>query len=256
MRRAKAGIAIFLTAATASPLIAYAQGYCWGDCPADAISVCTGIILDGYCVDNPTQAQRDRYQAEQRAEQDRRERELRERQAREAEFRREVDAQLASMGGNPSRRAEAERFVKMRQDAAAARAKLPTPPRQCTSRTWTQPFTSSGKTRDAAFASMTTAVARKSGCNIGGSESVLSMSQATAANCTERTLPSLASVTLNGKYPPIGTCLACISETQAASLGWVKGKGWPAPEKEWVCTATVQCAAERCGTGSSAVSAQ
>jgi hypothetical protein len=171
----------------------------------------------------------------------------RERLRAKAELDRKVDAQLARMGGNPARRAEAERFVRMQEDAQKARAKLPK--RQCTSRTWSQPMNTSGQTRDAAFAQLTGAVSRKSGCNIGGSESVLSMSLATAANCSERALPSL-------KPPPVGTCLACITEKQAIAMGYVPGKGWPPPKKEWVCKATVACAAEKCGSGTSAVSAQ
>lgn len=171
----------------------------------------------------------------------------RERARLKAEFDRKVDRQLASMGGNPARRAEAERFVRMQEEAEKARGKLPK--RQCTSRTWSQPFSTSGRTRDAAFASLTGAVDRKSGCSIGGSESLLSMSMATAANCSERTLPSI-------KPPPIGTCLACITEKQAVALGYVPGKGWPPASREWVCKATVSCAAEKCGTGSSTVSGQ
>lgn len=171
----------------------------------------------------------------------------REQARKQAEFNRKVDAQLAKMGGNPARRGEAERFVRMQDDAQKARDKIPK--RNCTSRTWSQPMTSQGRTRDAAFASLTGAVAMKSGCNITGSESVLSMSLATAANCSERALPSL-------KPPPIGTCLACITEKQAVALGYVPGKGWPPPQKEWVCKATASCAAEKCGTGTSAVSGQ
>ena len=177
----------------------------------------------------------------------RREAAERERARQQAEHDRKVDAQLASMGGNPARRAEAERFVRMKEEAEKARAKIPK--RQCTSRTWSQPFSTSGSTRDAAFASLTGAVDRKSGCSIGGSETLLSMSQATAANCSERALPSI-------KPPPVGTCLACITEKQAIALGYVPGKGWPPAKKEWVCKATVSCAAEKCGTGSSTVSGQ
>lgn len=171
----------------------------------------------------------------------------RERARKKAEFDRKVDAQLASMGGNPARRAEAERFVRMKEEAEKAREKLPK--RQCTSRTWSQPFTTAGRTRDAAFASLTGAVDRRSGCSIGGSETLLSMSMASAANCSERALPSI-------KPMPIGTCLACITEKQAIALGYVPGKGWPPAPKEWVCKATVSCAAEKCGSGSSAVSGQ
>jgi hypothetical protein len=171
----------------------------------------------------------------------------RERARQKAEFDRKVDAQLASMGGNPARRAEAERFVRMKEDAEKARAKLPK--RQCTSRTWSQPMATSGRTRDAAFANLTGAVDRRSGCSIGGTETLLSMSMATAANCSEHALPSI-------KPPPIGTCLSCITEKQAIALGYVPGKGWPPAKKEWVCKATVSCAAEKCGTGSSTVSGQ
>lgn len=171
----------------------------------------------------------------------------REQARRKAEFDRKVDAQLAKLGGNPARRAEAERFVRMQEDAQKARDKLPK--RNCTSRTWSQPIASSGKTRQAAFDQLTGTVRMQSGCNIGGSETVLSMSLATAANCSERTLPSM-------KPPPIGTCLACITQQQAISLGYVPGKGWPPPPKEWVCKATASCAAEKCGSGTGKVSNQ
>ena len=171
----------------------------------------------------------------------------RERARLKAEFDRKVDAQLASMGGNPARRAEAERFVRMKEEAEKARAKIPK--RQCSSRTWSQPMNVSGRTRDAAFANLTDAVSRRAGCNIGGSETVLSMSLATAANCSEHVLPHL-------NPPPIGSCLACITQQQAVALGYVPGKGWPPPPKEWVCKATASCAAEKCSTGPSTVSGQ
>ena len=192
---------------------------------------------EGACISNPSPAQRAEQENRNRRERERLERERAEIEARRIERDRKVEAQLARFGGNPARRAEAERFVDMQEAAEQARAKLPR--RVCTSRTWSKQIASTGESRDSAFASMNLAVSRKSGCGQTGSESLTSMSLGSAANCVQRTLPSI-------KPPPIGTCLGCITEQQAVSAGYVPGEGWPAPKVEWVCSATAQCAAEKC----------
>ncbi len=202
----------------------------------------------GICIDNPTPQQRAEQQERERKERERLERERLEREAKQAAFQRKVDAQLAKMGGNPARRAEAERFVAMQEQAEAARAKLPRP-KVCTPRTWDQQTSFPGSTRDVAFAALTTSVSRRQGCSIGGSETVTSVRLASAANCSERKLPTI-------KPPPVGTCLGCISEKQAIPLGYVPGQGWPPPPTEWVCTATVACASQKCEGPGSKVSAQ
>ncbi|WP_133364682.1 hypothetical protein [Qipengyuania sediminis] len=156
----------------------------------------------------------------------------------------------------PAKRAEAERLAKLNDELAALRPKpvarstaapsprpSPTsssPPRQCTRRTATQTVTSVSSTREGAQAGLS----RANG-NIGGSESQISKSLG-AASCQQRNQLALTP-------PPVGTCLACISEKQAAALGWVKGKGWPPPKTEWVCSAPLTYTAERCGTGASKV---
>ena len=64
----------------------------------------------------------------------------------------------------------------------------------------------------------------------------------------------------NGMYikpPPVGTCLSCIDEKMAINLyGYVPGQGYPPPKTEWVCKAIMTYVAERCGSGTSKVSAQ
>lgn len=152
----------------------------------------------------------------------------------------------------PAKRAEAERLQKLNEELAALRPKpvvraaatpAPTPtkaPRQCTQRTATQTVSNVSTTREGAQAGLS----RANG-NIGGSESQVSKSLG-AATCKQRNQLALTP-------PPVGTCLACISEKQAVALGWVKGKGWPAPKTEWVCTAPLTYTAEKCGTGTSKV---
>ncbi|MCZ8283431.1 MAG: hypothetical protein O9286_14465 [Aquidulcibacter sp.] len=195
----------------------------------------------GICPENLIPQQRAELQERERKERDRLARDRLEQEATQAEIRRKVDAQLAKMGGNPARRAEAERFVGMQEEAERARAKLPRPrPKTCTSRTWDQATSIAGSTRDFAFAALTTSVSRRQGCTIGGSETLTSVRFATAANCSERVVPYLDA-------PKVGTCLACISEELAIRFGYVPGKGWPPPETEWVCTATLACAAQKCG---------
>lgn len=89
--------------------------------------------INGNCIDNPTPEQRRIQDEKNRREREKRERERMEREAREAEIKRQVDAQVKIMGGE-HRRAEAERFVKMRDAADAARPKVnttQTTPSQC-----------------------------------------------------------------------------------------------------------------------------
>ena len=174
-------------------------------------------------------------------------------QQRAAEARQaRVDSIAREIG--PAKRAEAERLQKLNEELAALRPKqvarpsakptptaTPTKPaRQCTSRTATETVSNVSSTREGAQAGLS----RANG-NIGGSESQVSKSLG-AATCKQRNQLAL-------KPPPVGTCLACISEKQAAALGWVKGKGWPAPKTEWVCTAPLTYTAEKCGTGTSKV---
>ena len=172
-----------------------------------------------------------------------------EREQREAAHKAAVDAQMDKFGLNERRRAEAERLEAMRVAAEKARPKPKAPPRQCTRRAFSQLLTNTASSQSVASQSLTTAIARKSGANIGGSESVISMTGGTPV-CTQKTA-------FEPKLPPVGKCLACITEWQAAEFyGWVRGKGYPPPKVEWICQATVQITAERCGTGTSKVSNQ
>lgn len=163
----------------------------------------------------------------------------------EAERQRKVDAIAEQLG--PAKRAEAERLQRMNDQLAALRPKpRATPaPRQCTSRSGTQSVSNAADTEAAARSG----IARAQG-NIGGSETRTSNSVG-PASCSQRNVPDLLG------HPPVGNCFACISEKQAVALfGYIPGKGYPPPRTEWVCTATVTYTAERCGSGSSKVSAQ
>lgn len=96
---------------------------------------CSSDVYDsgGRCIDNPSPEQRRLQDEKNKREREQRERERLIREAKEAEFKRQVDAQVKIMGGE-HRRAEAERFVKMREAANAARPKVSkpqTPPSQC-----------------------------------------------------------------------------------------------------------------------------
>jgi len=178
--------------------------------------------------------------------------EARRRAAAEAARRQEVNAIAQQIG--PGKTAAAERLQKLNEEAAAFRPKpQPTPsatptqasaPRQCTQRQGTQPVSFTADTREKAEAG----VLRSRGVP-GGSESIVS-SSVSGASCTQRNQLQL-------KGPPVGNCLACISEQMAINLyGYVPGQGYPPPKTEWVCKATVTFVAERCGSGPSKVSAQ
>ncbi|MFC3711146.1 hypothetical protein ACFOMD_01095 [Sphingoaurantiacus capsulatus] len=83
---------------------------------------CGGVYdAGGYCIDNPTPAQRRDAEERDRKQRERDEADRRARVARQAEFDRKVDALVDRMG--PHRRAEAERLVKMRDAADAVRPK-------------------------------------------------------------------------------------------------------------------------------------
>lgn len=121
--------------------------------------------------------------------------------------------------------------------------------RQCTSRSFSQTMSNTHASQSTAQSLLQSAIAMKTGANITGSESVVSMTSG-STNCSQRSLADPM------KRPPVGNCLACITENQAIQLGYVPGQGWPAPKTEWVCKAVVQVVAEKCGLGSSAVSSQ
>jgi hypothetical protein len=182
--------------------------------------------------------------------------EARQRAAAEAARRQRVNAIAQEIG--PGKTAAAERLVQLNEEAAKFRpqprptasatpAATPTPastPRQCTQRQGTQPASYTADTREKAEAG----VLRSRGVP-GGSESIVS-SSVSGASCTQRNQFYM-------KPPPVGTCLACVDEKLAINLyGYVPGKGYPPPKTEWVCKATVTFVAERCGSGTSKVSAQ
>lgn len=185
------------------------------------------IYEGGRCVENPSPEQRRAHEREQAA-----------RAAREAEFRRQVDIEVARLGEH--RRAEAERFVRMRMRAEEARGPVrPEQSRACTSRVFTQPFTSTASTRERAQSSIEASVSRLSGCNITGSETITAMASAGVMQCSERRVPAITP-------PRVGDCLSCLSPELARSQGWTPERGWPAPPTEWECTAQIQCSVERC----------
>lgn len=161
----------------------------------------------------------------------------------EAARQQRVDAIAEQIG--PGKRAEAERLQRMNDQLAALRPKpRPTPARQCTQRAGIQRVSATRDTREAAEAEVARARATP-----GGSETIVA-NRVSGASCEQRTEAQIM------RPPPVGTCLACISEQQATALGWVKGTGWPPPRVEWVCTATIDYTAERCGSGTSTVTAQ
>jgi hypothetical protein len=187
----------------------------------------SGIYERGRCVDNPTPEQLRAREQEQAA-----------RAAREREFRRQVDIEVARLGEH--RRAEAERFVRMRMRATEARGPVqPETSRVCTSRVFSQPFTSTASTRERAQSSIEASISRRTGCNITGSETITAMASVGVMQCSQRRVPAMTP-------PRVGDCLSCLSPELARSQGWTPERGWPAPPTEWVCTAPIQCSVERC----------
>jgi hypothetical protein len=261
LKRTGARAFIFLIGLAAIPLVANAQGYCWGNCPSNAIRVCTGIVLDGYCVDNPTQEQLDRHKAQQELDRERKEQAEKERLEREririereqaekeriaAEEKRKVDVIANQIG--PGKQAAAEKLSTMNEQLRALRPKPR--PRQCASRSFSQTMSNSSANQGNAYDRLMAAIAMKTGANITGSESVVSMTATGAPSCSRQ------SVVDPMPKPPVGDCLACISESQAKLLGYIPGKGWPPPNSEWVCKVAVQVVAEKCSSGPSSVTSQ
>jgi hypothetical protein len=179
----------------------------------------------------------------------------------EAAQKAKIDTTMRQLNLPPNRRAEAERFAAMREAAERARPKTtsvnaspspakadkgppnPKPPKMCTSRTFSLPISDYGKSQSAAMSGLT-----NPGCVRGGSETLKSVTVSTPS-CTQRAEATMP-------MPRVGKCLACISESLAVRLGYVRGKGWPPPPKEWVCKATAQCTVETCEMGQSRVSKQ
>ncbi len=79
---------------------------------------------NGSCIDAPSPAERRLQVQRNNLEREKRERDRARQEAEQAEFRRKVDERVKSLGGE-HRRAEAERFVTMRDAADAARPKPP-----------------------------------------------------------------------------------------------------------------------------------
>ena len=75
----------------------------------------------GNCIQNPTLEDRKRHEERIKRKQAQLERERLERQLKAVELKRKVDEQVRKMGEH--RRAEAERFVRMQEAAAAARSR-------------------------------------------------------------------------------------------------------------------------------------
>lgn len=115
--------------ATTVPAAAFALGQ------GLIITGCSSSVYDsaGNCIDNPSPAQRAAHEQRFRAEQQRREQEQRAREARQAEFQRQVEIQVARLGAH--RRAEAERYARMWQEAKEARERNQPDFRNC----WVRP---------------------------------------------------------------------------------------------------------------------
>ncbi len=134
------------------------------------------------------------------------------------------------------KKAEADAAQRAYQAALLAHSKKSKAPRQCTTRSLSTPVSFTAATEGAARAGL------RGGCNIGGSETVKSMTLG-APSCSQRNV-------LHIKPPPVGKCLSCIDEKMAINLyGYVPGKGYPSPKTEWICKATAQCVAEKCSSG-------
>ncbi len=65
------------------------------------------------------------------------------------------------------------------------KALRPKPARQCTTRSFTQPMSSSGANQSNAYDSLMAAIARRSGADIGGSESIVSMTASGSPSCAK-----------------------------------------------------------------------
>jgi hypothetical protein len=115
----------------------------------------------------------------------------------------------------------------------------------CATRNSSQVIEADGDTLDSAQRQLSVLIANGSGADISGSESVVSMS-AGAPTCAQKTVSDPM------KPPPIGTCLACITEVQAEALGYIPGQGWPAPLSHWTCSAQANVVIKRCEINSSA----
>ena len=150
----------------------------------------------------------------------------------------EVKAETDRLGAH--RQAEIRRKLELRDKAMAARPKEPT--KQCRIERNTRNSSWQGKTNGDALLSAQRGV--RSLCGSG------EMLGSTAPVCSPDPVNELPK-------PPVGDCLACISEKQATSLGWVKGVGWPKREPTWTCKASATCKVEKCdAVGSSAGSRQ
>lgn len=91
---------------------------------------CSGVEdSEGNCIDNPTPAQRRDADERQRRQRERDEADRRERERKDAERQRQVDAVTSRIG--PHRRAEAERLVRMKEAADAARGVTTRPKDTC-----------------------------------------------------------------------------------------------------------------------------
>lgn len=157
--------------------------------------------------------------------------------AKDVEHKRKVDAQLKALGGNESNRANAERLVKLKEQVA----KSGQGESNCS--VIIKPYTKDmfGESEQIARSQMVAAM-KNSGFACGDSPAV-SISDIT---CKDITLKPL-----ENPKPPVGNCLACISEELAAKFyGWKKGVGYPAPVKEktkWACSVTAKCNVSKCG---------
>jgi hypothetical protein len=160
-----------------------------------------------------------------------------------AEHKAKIDAQMQALNLPESRRKEAERLNAMREAAEKARPKPPA--KMCKSRLLNAFAETNGKSQAEAMSAMMAAVAHDCQARTGSGAN-----SAAAPKCK-------LNKGYREAYPPVGKCLACITEAQATSLGWVKGKGWPPPEPDyWTCSATAQCSKPLNDCGGAKVSAQ
>ena len=175
-----------------------------------------------------------------------RERQLAEKRRREAaeaerlaaEKARKVEALSEALGG---REAAAKRLQPLDEEAAKYRPKAPAA--ICTTKTVAKPFSVTRANQVEAVAAIDRE--QKSACGNGGR-----YLYANSPRC--KSLPPVAL-----PRPPVGDCLACISEKMAKNLyNWDPVSGYPPlPPDQWSCEVTVQCEVRRC-TGNSSASKQ
>jgi pyruvate/2-oxoglutarate dehydrogenase complex dihydrolipoamide acyltransferase (E2) component len=218
------------------------------------LSGCLSGVYDSSnrCIKNPTPEQKNQSElrekkkqeessARKKLQQQAEQQKIIAQRAREAEHKRAVDAQLKLMGGSESRRVEAERLVMLREKADAALAS----DKSCKEVTQSYQLNRIGSDEMTARFRMKEAMSNSAHMASCGNSPLIDISPVICKNT------SLNPVQL--PKPPVGGCLACISEDMATKMyGWKKGVGYPIAAKgeaQWTCSITTKCKQKSCGSG-------